>query len=183
MDSACRMIKGSPPLNCKEHDKGKPPPNCRVASKAEGLSAALDLKVKLFSTIRFAAEQSDGSQTFEEGQDSWAENSPRRGDKLKTPPAGRFPMHNGADVHFEPPKVPVMFVLESNRHLKKIAEEDWSIRRAADGYKIPFSTLCYKYIGSHIKKSEVQTVVTFNEEKALYSLQTTVKKCGDSFLQ
>nr|CAH7759635.1 unnamed protein product [Callosobruchus chinensis] len=58
-------------------------------------------------------EQSDGSQTFEEGQESWAENSPRRGGKLKTPPAGRFPMHNGADVHFEPPKVPVMFVLVS----------------------------------------------------------------------
>ncbi|KAJ8978768.1 hypothetical protein NQ317_017492 [Molorchus minor] len=60
----------------------------------------------------FFSEQSDGSQAFEEGQESWAENSPRgRRSNAVTPPAGKFPMHNGTDIHFESPKAPVIFVL------------------------------------------------------------------------
>ncbi|KAG5860970.1 hypothetical protein JTB14_016150, partial [Gonioctena quinquepunctata] len=54
--------------------------------------------------------QSDGSQEFEEGHETWAQNSPR-GANAKTPPAGKFPNHNGADIHFEAPKVPVIFIL------------------------------------------------------------------------
>ncbi|XP_018571141.1 adenylate kinase isoenzyme 5 [Anoplophora glabripennis] len=56
-------------------------------------------------------EQSDGSQVFEEGQESWSQNTPRNNRNAATPPGGKFPMHNGADVHFESPKVPVIFVL------------------------------------------------------------------------
>ncbi|CAH0557069.1 unnamed protein product [Brassicogethes aeneus] len=56
-------------------------------------------------------EQSDGSQTFEEGQESWAKNSPRNNRNAATPPAGQFPMHNGTNIQFESPKVPVIFVL------------------------------------------------------------------------
>lgn len=50
--------------------------------------------------------------------------------------------------------------------LQKIAEEEWSIRRASVHYKIPFGTLRNKYIGSRIKKSGGQTIFTLNEEKA-----------------
>lgn len=50
--------------------------------------------------------------------------------------------------------------------LQKIAEEDWSIRRASTQYKIPFGTLRNKYIGSRIKKSGGQTIFTLKEEKS-----------------
>ncbi|XP_056643842.1 adenylate kinase isoenzyme 5 [Diorhabda sublineata] len=56
-------------------------------------------------------DKSDGSQTFEEGQDTWAQNSPRTAANIATPPMGKFPMLNGTNVHFEAPKVPVIFVL------------------------------------------------------------------------
>lgn len=59
----------------------------------------------------FIIEQSDDSHTFEEGNETWAHNSPRGARNATTPSVGRFPMHNDADVHFESPKVPVIFVL------------------------------------------------------------------------
>ncbi|XP_050516739.1 uncharacterized protein LOC114324154 [Diabrotica virgifera virgifera] len=55
--------------------------------------------------------KSDGSQNFEEGQETWAQNTPRAAANVATPPAGKFPMLNGTNVHFESPKVPVIFVL------------------------------------------------------------------------
>ncbi|XP_015835599.1 adenylate kinase isoenzyme 5 isoform X1 [Tribolium castaneum] len=57
-------------------------------------------------------EQSDGSQAFEEGQDTWVQNTPRRAEPgSTTPPTGKLPMQNDTDVQFESPKVPVIFVL------------------------------------------------------------------------
>ncbi|KAL1491092.1 hypothetical protein ABEB36_011742 [Hypothenemus hampei] len=56
-------------------------------------------------------EHSDGSQAFEEGTESWVENSPRQSRNAVTPMAGKFPMHNDGHVQFESPKVPVIFVL------------------------------------------------------------------------
>ncbi|XP_050307219.1 adenylate kinase isoenzyme 5 [Anthonomus grandis grandis] len=56
-------------------------------------------------------EQSDGSQAFEEGVESWTQNSPRFNRNAVTPSAGKFPMHNDAHVQFEAPKAPVIFVL------------------------------------------------------------------------
>ncbi|CAH1972971.1 unnamed protein product [Acanthoscelides obtectus] len=44
--------------------------------------------------------------------------------------------------------------------LRKIAEDDWSIRRAAAEYKIPFGTLRYKYIG----------VASFDPERVLQEI-------------
>ncbi|KAJ8920692.1 hypothetical protein NQ315_004831, partial [Exocentrus adspersus] len=64
-----------------------------------------------YLTTIFVPEQSDGSQAFEEGQESWSQNTPRNTRNVITPPAGIFPMHNGTDVHFESPKAPVIFVL------------------------------------------------------------------------
>ncbi|XP_063914034.1 adenylate kinase isoenzyme 5 [Zophobas morio] len=57
---------------------------------------------------------SDGSQAFEEGQDTWVQNTPRRaepGRNTATPPTGKLPMQNDTTVQFESPKVPVIFVL------------------------------------------------------------------------
>ncbi|KAF7269928.1 hypothetical protein GWI33_017023 [Rhynchophorus ferrugineus] len=56
-------------------------------------------------------EQSDGSQVFEEGTDTWVQNSPRRARNAITPSESKFPMHNDTPVQFESPKVPVIFVL------------------------------------------------------------------------
>ncbi|XP_066137820.1 adenylate kinase isoenzyme 5 isoform X1 [Euwallacea fornicatus] len=57
-------------------------------------------------------EHSDGSQAFEEGTESWVQNSPRpQSRNAVTPSAGKFPMHNNAQVLFEAPKAPVIFVL------------------------------------------------------------------------
>ncbi|CAG9860804.1 unnamed protein product [Phyllotreta striolata] len=56
-------------------------------------------------------EHSDDSQTFEEGHESWTQNTPRAAANVATPPAGKFPMHNGSNIQFESPKVPVIFVL------------------------------------------------------------------------
>ncbi|XP_065172153.1 adenylate kinase isoenzyme 5 isoform X2 [Atheta coriaria] len=57
-------------------------------------------------------EQSDGSQAFEEGRETWARNSARNDSRtVVTPPDGQFPMHNSSPVQFEMPKVPVIFVL------------------------------------------------------------------------
>ncbi|XP_022903561.1 adenylate kinase isoenzyme 5 [Onthophagus taurus] len=56
-------------------------------------------------------EQSDGSQAFEEGRDTWAKNSGKNVREVATPAEGRFPMHNNANLQFETPKVPVIFVL------------------------------------------------------------------------
>ncbi|XP_072388705.1 uncharacterized protein [Diabrotica undecimpunctata] len=56
-------------------------------------------------------DKSDGSQNFEEGQETWAQNTPRAAANVATPPAGKFPMLNGSHVHFESPKVPVIFIL------------------------------------------------------------------------
>jgi len=56
-------------------------------------------------------EHSDGSQAFEEGTESWAQNSPHQSRNAVTPSAGKFRMHNDAQVQFESPKVPVIFVL------------------------------------------------------------------------
>ncbi|ERL89139.1 hypothetical protein D910_06515, partial [Dendroctonus ponderosae] len=58
-----------------------------------------------------ACEHSDGSQDFEEGTESWAQNSPHPTRNVITPSAGKFPMHNNTQVQFESPKVPVIFVL------------------------------------------------------------------------
>lgn len=57
------------------------------------------------------SEQSDGSQVFEEGRDTWANSSARDPRTISTPPDGTFPMHNDGAVQFESPKVPVIFVL------------------------------------------------------------------------
>lgn len=51
--------------------------------------------------------------------------------------------------------------------LKKIAEEEWSIRRASSTYKIPFGTLLNKFRGAHINKSGGQTVFGPHEEAAI----------------
>ena len=64
-----------------------------------------------YKKIYSFAEHSDGSQAFEEGTESWAQNSPRYNRNAITPSAGKFPMHNKTNVHFEPPKVPVIFIL------------------------------------------------------------------------
>ncbi|XP_030749657.1 adenylate kinase isoenzyme 5 [Sitophilus oryzae] len=57
-------------------------------------------------------EQSDGSRAFEEGTETWVQNSPRQQNRNAiTPSAGKFPMHNDAPIQFESPKVPVIFVL------------------------------------------------------------------------
>lgn len=63
-----------------------------------------------FNKKRFGREQSDGSQAFEDGRDTWVQNS-ARDPRAVTPPDGRFPMHNATNVKFEAPKVPVIFVL------------------------------------------------------------------------
>ncbi|RZC14242.1 adenylate kinase isoenzyme 5, partial [Asbolus verrucosus] len=58
--------------------------------------------------------RSDGSQAFEEGQDTWVQNTPRRTEpagNVATPPTGKLPMQNDTGVQFESPKVPVIFVL------------------------------------------------------------------------
>lgn len=74
------------------------------------------------------AEQSDGSQAFEEGEESWAQNSPRNNRNAVTPPAGKFPMHNGTNVQFEAPKVPVIFVLGKNYPLTRTDHRFWGTR-------------------------------------------------------
>ena len=56
-------------------------------------------------------EQSEGSQAFEEGRETWVENSARDPRTVSTPAEGQFPMHNATNVQFEAPKVPVIFVL------------------------------------------------------------------------
>lgn len=59
----------------------------------------------------YFSEQSDGTHEFEEGEETWINNSARAVRNGTTPSAGKFPMHNDTDIHFEPPKVPVIFVL------------------------------------------------------------------------
>jgi hypothetical protein len=65
-------------------------------------------------------ERQNGSQDFEGqqhgGREAWGrmEEDPRF---ATTPPDGQFPMHNGGHVKFEVPKVPVIFVLGTNRLL------------------------------------------------------------------
>lgn len=62
------------------------------------------------------SEQSDGSQAFEEGRETWARNSARNDSRtVVTPPDGQFPMHNSSPVQFEMPKVPVIFVLGTSK--------------------------------------------------------------------
>lgn len=56
-------------------------------------------------------EHADGAQNIEEGRDTWARNSGRQARETITPIEGRFPMHNAINLRFEPPKVPVIFVL------------------------------------------------------------------------
>lgn len=67
--------------------------------------------IKFYNTFFFITEQSDGSQAFEEGQETWAQNSARDHRNVATPPDGQFPMHNNTNVQFELPKAPVIFVL------------------------------------------------------------------------
>ncbi|GJQ66864.1 hypothetical protein Trydic_g7888 [Trypoxylus dichotomus] len=59
----------------------------------------------------FVTEQSDGAHAFEEGRETWAQNSSRNPRAAVTPIEGQFPMHNAINVQFESPKVPVIFVL------------------------------------------------------------------------
>lgn len=61
--------------------------------------------------FRLSVEQSEGSQAFEEGRETWVENSARDPRTVSTPVEGQFPMHNATNVQFEAPKVPVIFVL------------------------------------------------------------------------
>lgn len=61
--------------------------------------------------VVFFSEQSDGSHEFEEGEETWNNDSARVVRNGATPSAGKFPMHNDTDIHFETPKVPVIFVL------------------------------------------------------------------------
>ncbi|KAH1013243.1 hypothetical protein HUJ04_002260 [Dendroctonus ponderosae] len=68
-------------------------------------------KPGLFHGFYRISEHSDGSQDFEEGTESWAQNSPHPTRNVITPSAGKFPMHNNTQVQFESPKVPVIFVL------------------------------------------------------------------------
>ncbi|KAB0797439.1 hypothetical protein PPYR_08433 [Photinus pyralis] len=56
-------------------------------------------------------EQSNASHSIEDGQESWFQNSARNLRGAHTPMAGILPMHNSTNVHFESPKVPVIFVL------------------------------------------------------------------------
>lgn len=71
----------------------------------------------------FVSEQSDSSQAFEEGQDTWVQNTPSRraGRETATPPSGKLPMQNDTSVQFESPKVPVIFVLGKINKNKKCA--------------------------------------------------------------
>lgn len=59
--------------------------------------------LKLFST-----EQNNGSQVFDDAREG---DSAREFRYTNTPPDGIFPMHNGGNVQFEAPKVPVIFIL------------------------------------------------------------------------
>ncbi|KAK5646555.1 hypothetical protein RI129_005019 [Pyrocoelia pectoralis] len=56
-------------------------------------------------------EQSNSTHSIEDGQESWFQNSARNLRGVNTPLAGALPMHNNTNVHFESPKVPVIFIL------------------------------------------------------------------------
>lgn len=50
--------------------------------------------------------------------------------------------------------------------LKKVVDEDWSLRRAAAYHKIPFATLNNKFHGRHINKNGGQSVFSEMEERS-----------------
>ncbi|KAK4879953.1 hypothetical protein RN001_008099 [Aquatica leii] len=56
-------------------------------------------------------EQSNSSNSLEDGQDSWFHNSARNARSVNTPLGGALPMPNSTNVQFESPKVPVIFIL------------------------------------------------------------------------
>lgn len=66
------------------------------------------LEFKILYFLFFSLEPSDESQQFEDEGDSWA--TPRRQGNIASVDEP-MPMHNGAQVQFDPPKVPVVFVL------------------------------------------------------------------------
>lgn len=64
-------------------------------------------KLQIVYTVYFS-EPSDESQQFEDEADSWA--TPARATNV-TSTEGQMAMHNRVQVQFDPPKVPVIFVL------------------------------------------------------------------------
>lgn len=69
-------------------------------------------KLKKLTNDWNVTDQQDGSQVFEEaGAQQNSERWRREAGILATPPGGRFPMQNVGTVNFEPPTVPVIFVL------------------------------------------------------------------------
>ncbi|KAJ3661709.1 hypothetical protein Zmor_006096 [Zophobas morio] len=51
--------------------------------------------------------------------------------------------------------------------LTKVTDFNWSIKKAAKLYGIPYGSLYNKYKGLHVKKVGGQTVFTHEEEKAI----------------
>ncbi|KAK0072615.1 hypothetical protein PV325_011108, partial [Microctonus aethiopoides] len=56
-------------------------------------------------------DQRNGSQVFEDGDAQSVGKWRGEAGLLSTPPDGNFPMQNVGPVKFEPPDVPVIFVL------------------------------------------------------------------------
>ncbi|KAF5294183.1 hypothetical protein FQR65_LT10894 [Abscondita terminalis] len=78
-----------------------------------GVTEELDDFIKLLelSLPRMFKEQSNSSNSLEDGQDSWFQNSARNVRSVNTPLGGTLPMPNNTNVQFESPKVPVIFIL------------------------------------------------------------------------
>lgn len=60
--------------------------------------------------------------------------------------------------------------------LEKIVEDNWSIRRAAREYNIPYGTLYNRFNGQHVRQVGHPTIFTENEEKAFIKAAAT---CGE----
>lgn len=60
--------------------------------------------------------------------------------------------------------------------LARIIDDGWSMRKAADYYKIPYGTLNNRYHGRHIRKNGGQTVFGENEEKSMIACASL---CGE----